>query len=193
MATWTMGGHSYPYAPRVMTERDIELPWAASILRACDGEILEVGDATSRAIPDVPRTIVDRWEPGPGPLPVTHHDIVGWDGGPYGLILSVSTFEHVGIEPPEEHDPDKAARAIEHCLTLLAPGGELAFTIPCGYHPQLDAWVLAREWTDIRLMGREDRFSAEWHELALDFADCPFPHEWCSAKCVLFVRHRRPA
>lgn len=191
MSTWTLGGETYPYLePRKFNERDLELPWADRILSHARGRILEVGDSTQLELgPDPPRTILDRWWPGRG---VTQADIVDFTGGPYETILSISTLEHVGADPEEEQDPDKATRAIEHCIELLAPSGLLAFTIPVGQHENLHARVLDDLRFQVGCMGREQQFSTRWHEVPLDQADCDFPHEWGSARRVLFARYRKP-
>lgn len=196
--TWTMGGETYPYLePRLWNERDIETPWACRILGNAHGRVLEVGNATQWITAHPHRTIVDRWDPTPHvTIPLHHTDIVNWHGGPYDLIVSISTLEHVGTDPQEEQDPAKAVVALGHCYgSLLARGGEMAFTVPCGYHPRLQNYVLGSlcDWTDVRLMGRDDQFSTEWRELPLDQADCEFPRWYPpSAKRVLFVRYRKP-
>jgi hypothetical protein len=176
---------------REWTERDVELPWAAAILERAQGRILEVGNATQRVCPAPEREIVCRWDIIGGILPVYRSDILDWQNGPYDLILSVSTLEHVGHDDEEEQNPQKAQRAIEHCLGLLAPGGEMHFTVPCGYHEALQSYVLGREWSELHLLERFSR-SGDWLERHPSKADHDFGWHWTplSAKQVLFVSQR---
>jgi SAM-dependent methyltransferase len=194
MTGWEMGGRTYPYLPqRRWNERDIELPWAVSILAAAKGRVLELGNATQHTTQQPARTIVDRWDRAFGPMPVERVDIVDFEGGPYDLILSVSTLEHVGTDKEEQLDRGKAARAFDHCVSLLAPGGRFAFTIPCGYHPELQAHVLEYPGLDLRVMGRKDLFSTRWTEMPVEAAvGCDFPWEWESARRVIFGRYTKP-
>jgi hypothetical protein len=192
MMQWQMDGRSYPYLPqRRWNERDIELPWAVSILAQAKGRVLEVGNATQHSTQQPARTIVDRWDRAFGPMPIERVDIVGFDGGPYDLILSVSTLEHVGTDKEEEPDRGKAVRAFDHCVGLLAPGGEFWLTIPCGYHPELQAHVLDT-CDDVWVMGRKGMFSLRWTEMFVEAADCDFPWEWESARRVIFARYVKP-
>jgi len=55
------------------------------------------------------------------------------------LILSISTFEHVGFD--DATDPGSTAKikaAIQACRRLLEPAGKLVLTVPIGYNPELD-------------------------------------------------------
>ena len=79
-------------------------------------------------------TVIDKYEHAPG---VVNADALTFSGGPYDLIVSISTLEHVGYDE-EPRDAGKAARAIENLRGLLSPGGELLATIPVGYNRELD-------------------------------------------------------
>src|SRR2546430_9278756 len=63
--------------------------------------------------------------------------------GPYDLIVSVSTLEHVGYDE-DPREPDKAARAVRNLLGLLAPGGTMLATIPIGHNRDLDDALMGR-------------------------------------------------
>ena len=57
----------------------------------------------------------------------------------YDLIISISTLEHIGYEPPEEKDELKVIKTIEHIKTnLLKSDGIFVFTIPLGFNKKLD-------------------------------------------------------
>ena len=64
-------------------------------------------------------------------------DAVTFSGGPYDLIVSISTLEHVGYDE-EPRDAGKAVRAIREPARPAGPGGELLATIPVGYNRVLD-------------------------------------------------------
>lgn len=125
-------------------ERTVEIPLAARVIeRRRTDRMLEVGNVLhnylgeSRLPPA--RAIVDRYEVAPGVdnVDVVEHDPVE----PYGVIVSISTLEHVGRDE-QPRDPAKAIAAIERMHSWLAPGGELLVTVPLGYHPELDQRLL---------------------------------------------------
>jgi hypothetical protein len=79
--------------------------------------------------------IIDKYEPARG---VRNIDVIEYQpAAPYGLIVSISTLEHVGWDDGPR-DTTKAVRAIELMRSWLAPGGELFVTVPLGYHQALD-------------------------------------------------------
>jgi hypothetical protein len=79
--------------------------------------------------------IIDKYEAAPG---VRNIDVMEHQpAARYGLIVSISTVEHVGWDDAPR-DTTKAVRAIELMRSWLAPGGELFVTVPLGYHPTLD-------------------------------------------------------
>jgi SAM-dependent methyltransferase len=130
--------HAYlrhPYNYTWLNERAVEVPLAADVLAGADpGRVLEIGNVLSHYQP-VSHTVVDKYERAPG---VLNADVVDLPvGGPYDLVLAVSTLEHVGFDE-EPRDPGKPARAVERLTSVLAPGGRLWCTFPVGYNPALD-------------------------------------------------------
>jgi hypothetical protein len=122
-------------------ERALELAIAGFELSAAsNGSILEVGSVlTHYSIgADHPRTIVDKYEPEVG---VTNLDVFDFvPESRFDLVLSISTFEHIGID---EHDagyePERALAAVDHVVSkLLTKGGRLILTVPVGYNKALD-------------------------------------------------------
>jgi hypothetical protein len=122
------------------TERVVEVPLAVRALERHPGErTLEVGNVLKNYLGkhglSADREIIDKYELAPG---VRNLDVL--DHQPdeaYGLIICVSTVEHVGWDDTPR-DATKATRAIELMRSWLAPNGELFVTIPLGYHPLLD-------------------------------------------------------
>jgi hypothetical protein len=125
-------------------ERTVELPIAARVLaRHRDAKMLEVGNVLHNYLNSFQlppgREVVDKYELGPG---VSNIDVADHHPAePYGLILSISTMEHVGWDE-DPRDPTKAPRSIEKLHSWLAPGGELLVTVPLGHNPGLDRRLL---------------------------------------------------
>ena len=121
-------------------ERAVEVPIAAEFLRRFAGKrVLEVGNVTSHYL-DTGHTVLDKFERGPG---IINADITDYaPGDRFELILSVSTFEHIGFDDETDGDSGvKISRAITTCRGLLAAGGQLVLTLPLGYNPALDRMI----------------------------------------------------
>jgi len=118
-------------------ERAVEVPIAAEFLRRFDGKrVLEVGNVTTHYL-DTAHTVIDKYEHGPG---IVNDDIADFAPGErFDLILSVSTFEHIGFDDEADGDSgEKIEQAIAICRGLLVAEGRLVLTLPLGYNPALD-------------------------------------------------------
>jgi hypothetical protein len=126
-------------------ERCIEIPIAKSYLDQYSGkQILEVGNVLSHYFP-VSHDVLDKFEKGLG---IINEDIIGYaPAKQYDLILSISTFEHIGYDDEAEGSSrQKIQSAIAACTEkLLAPGGKLVITVPVGYNPELDQMMKSGE------------------------------------------------
>jgi SAM-dependent methyltransferase len=158
--------HAYNYT--WLNERAVEIPLAEAVLDAAgpSARVLEVGNVLGHYRSGT-HTVVDKYERAPG---VHNVDVVDIDvpGGPFDLIVAISTLEHVGLDE-EVQDPDKPARAIAHLTALLAPGGRLWCTFPVGYNPALDAGLREERLgfdrlTALRRTGRDNR----WEQIPVD-------------------------
>jgi hypothetical protein len=134
---------SYVYHRYNMTwasERCVEVPiarwWAAKF---APEEVLEVGNVLSHYGP-VQHQVLDKFEKGAG---VINEDVVTYrPATKYRLILSISTFEHIGFDDEAEgSSATKILAAIAACRGLLESGGILVVTIPINYNPQLDELI----------------------------------------------------
>lgn len=148
-----------------VTERVIEVPIALSYLaKVLPGQALEVGNVLSHYF-EPKHHVLDKFEPGPN---VIQQDIIGFNPGRnYDLILSISTFEHIGFEDDGEPDPDKVVEAIEACRKLLAPGGVLVITVPFGYNKSLDSYVETGRIQPSKAHFFEKVNKCEWRECDL--------------------------
>jgi hypothetical protein len=118
-------------------ERCVEIPIADLYLsQVAETQVLEVGNVLSHYRP-CNHMIVDKYEKGPG---VQSVDIVDFESEQrFALILSISTFEHIGFDDSnEDRSGEKISQAIHCCRRLLSRAGLLVITVPVGYNPDLD-------------------------------------------------------
>ena len=121
-------------------ERAIEVPIAVEFLRRYAGQrVLEVGNVLPHYI-DTEHTVLDKYERGPD---ILNKDIADYTPVErFDLILSVSTFEHIGFDDEVEcENGEKIECAITTCRGLLSSGGQLVLTLPLGYNPALDRMI----------------------------------------------------
>lgn len=140
---------------------------------------LEVGNVLAHYGP-IKHQVLDKFETGPG---VINEDIVTFRPlQSYDLILSISTFEHIGFDDASEgSSSEKILEAIRSCRGLLSASGKLVITVPIGYNPELNLLIGsgrlgAAAQTFLRKTGRQ-----EWRECSRDEAlrceyKSPFPY-----------------
>jgi hypothetical protein len=140
--SFTLDGEPYayryhPYKRTWLTERAVEVPVVQRIVDAHRGRrVLEVGNVLAHYRADQGHTVVDKYEHARG---VVNRDVMELDGlGPFDLVVTISTLEHVGWDE-EPREPGRALEAARRLRALLAPGGRLVLTHPVGYNPPLDA------------------------------------------------------
>lgn len=132
--------HNVFHPPFRMTERSVELALADQFLSQYGrGEVIEVGAVTPYYWPHRVAEVFD---------PADKHELVTghctWDEvDPRGrAVLSISTFEHIGL-PDYGLPPDTAAsgQAVDK---LVDCSSDFLVTFPGGYNPSLDDWVMQR-------------------------------------------------
>jgi SAM-dependent methyltransferase len=169
-------------------ERAVEVPIAKSFLNAMHpGLTLEIGNVMSHYQP-VEHAVVDRYEHGAG---VLNFDVLDLDPGlRYGLILSISTFEHIGFDE-EPKDDTKIARAIDHCRRMLLPGGKLVITAAAGYNPVFDRLMLdlyAKNAGKFSFMRRTRYF--KWEECGVGhYAHARYNHPYPFGNAVVVAEY----
>ena len=126
----------HPLEATWRSERAVEIPIGlAALARTDPRSTLEVGNVLRKyAGAHAAHEVIDRYEQAPG---VTNADALTFAGGPYDLIVSISTLEHVGYDELPR-DAAKAIAAVENLRRLLSPRGEMLATIPVGYNRDLD-------------------------------------------------------
>lgn len=120
------------------SERCVEIAVAYPVVRRfSQADVLEVGNVLGLYFPRR-HEVVDKYESAPG---VRNIDVLDFHPSKkYGLIVSISTLEHVGWdEKPRE--PKKALDAIKHLTSLLKPDGMIFVTLPMGWNHELDSFL----------------------------------------------------
>ncbi|MBI4424309.1 MAG: hypothetical protein HY554_11305 [Elusimicrobia bacterium] len=194
--TFEVGGRSYRYffhgyRETWRTERTVEVPWALAAVRAHGGaDVLEVGNVLSHYA-RFPHEVVDKYEAGPG---VLNQDVVDFAPGKrYGLIVTISTLEHVGWDE-SPRDPQKVRRAVERLKGLLAPGGALLITLPLGWHSEVDRWLFESpsDFGELRFLKRVSAEN-EWREVpGAEAQGTRYGEPFEYANAVALVAIRRP-
>lgn len=141
-----------------INERIVEIPIFHKYMEGAPPATLEVGNVLGQYI-GRRWTTVDLVEKEEG---VDNCDILDWKGGPYDLIVSISTFEHIGVDHGKI--PEMAIAAVLHCQDLLAPNGRFVFTIPLGYHPMLDEWLF-EEWNGTKYFLKRVSDDNRWSQV----------------------------
>jgi hypothetical protein len=140
-------------------------------------DILEVGNVMKHYFPIENHPVVDKFENGIG---VMNCDILDFSTGQkFDLILSISTFEHIGFDEEPKGDT-KIARAIEHCRKMLTASGKLVITASAGYNPVFDNLMLdlyAKNAGKLSFMRRTRYF--KWEECSVGhFAHSRYNHPY---------------
>lgn len=132
----------HPYNMTWITERSVEVPVARYFTARFPPEkTLEVGNVLSH-YSAVKHDVLDKFEKAPG---VINEDIITFQPPKrYELIISISTFEHIGFDDESNgRSAEKILEAIKVCRALLSPGGLLLLTVPMGYNPELNSLIQA--------------------------------------------------
>lgn len=183
--TFSFDGERLPYFYHTynmtwVNERAIEIPIAMKYLAAAHGRrVLEIGNVLSHYRP-INHTILDKYETGPG---ILNSDILDYrPSALYDLILSISTFEHIGFDDDATTSSGaKICAAIQHARSLLAENGMLVLTVPIGYNPDLDQLLRNDQLGARRELYLRRTAVREWAEATKDAAlQCqfkrPFPY-----------------
>jgi hypothetical protein len=136
--TFRHNKYSYFYHSYNVTyfgERAVEIPIISKLISEYQNhKILEIGNVLSNYF-TVNHDILDKYDHTPG---IIAEDVVNYKTNKkYGLIVSISTLEHVGWDETPR-DPNKIFSAIKNLKKLLSLNGLLVVTIPLGYNQYLD-------------------------------------------------------
>jgi hypothetical protein len=164
------------------------VPIAARVVAQHDPRrVLEVGNVLSHFV-DFGHRVVDKYEQAPGVENADVLDITAPD--PYDLVLAISTLEHVGWDE-SPRNPELALEAVDHLASLVAPGGELMLTLPCGFNPVLEGALREGRFgfDDVRALRRFGPLGPRWREVdPADAWDAPYDQLLCIASAVIVAR-----
>lgn len=183
----------HPYNMTWASERCVEVPIVQSYTRKFRPEkTLEVGNVLAHYV-QVQHDVVDKFEKAPG---VINEDVVAFRGRmPYDLIVSISTFEHIGFDDESSgRSAEKILEAIRHCRQLLSEEGLLVITVPMGYNPELNSVIAASELQASKETYLKKQTAREWVECTKDDAlrrEYKRPHPYANAILVAQFRSLR--
>ena len=98
----------------------------------------------------------------------------------FELILSISTFEHIGFDDDASvSSGEKILAAVRHCQGLLTESGRLVLTVPLGYNPDLDRLIVSGTLGVARQSFLVRRGFSRWEECDLQTALAhPYRHRF---------------
>jgi len=174
-------------------ERAVEVPIAHEYLNRHSGQlVLEVGNVLSH-YGEVAHTVLDKFECGEG---ILNEDILDYAPAErFDLILSISTFEHIGFDDEANGDSgEKIHRAIAACCDLLADEGRLVLTVPLGYNPSLDAMITADKLQSNRVLFIRRVGRLQWEQTTAEMAlACCYGSPYPYANAVMVAEFGRVA
>lgn len=122
-------------------ERCVEVPIIIALVKKLSGKrVLEVGNVISHYYP-TNWDILDKFEKG---KEVINLDILDFKPQKkYDLIVSISTFEHIGYDDESSGDSaEKIIKCFENVVeNCLARGGTMIMTAPIDYNPDMDKLI----------------------------------------------------
>jgi hypothetical protein len=179
----------HPYNETWSNERAVEVPIVLGELQQSAGPVLEIGNVLSHYVPTSHR-VVDKYERAPN---VINDDIEEFVGGPYSLIVTISTLEHVGWNRREETRPERLIAVLEHIGSLLLPGGRMLATVPLGYNTWLDERLRRDDlpWRRrfVRRISRRDWRECEASEVTTVRYGAPYPRANAIAVLTMPAEH----
>jgi hypothetical protein len=145
-----------------VTERVLEVPIGLHCLKeAGSTQTLEVGNVLGHYIKPE-HTVLDKFERAAG---IINQDILEYQPNrSFDLIISISTFEHIGYEDDGDPDAEKIRSAIVACQRLLSQKGRLVITVPFGYNPYLDRYVAEDRIKPDKVTFYEKTTNLDWKE-----------------------------
>lgn len=166
-------------------ERCVEVPIARRYLADHSSRsVLEVGNVLSH-YGFIGHPVVDKFEKGLG---VLNLDILDVDPRPrYDLIISVSTFEHIGFDDDvKDGSGERILDAISHCRKMLLPGGKLVITAAAGYNPAFDMVVTGHHALDGKLSFMRRTGYFKWEECDVGhFINACYNHPYPFGNCIV--------
>lgn len=173
-------------------ERGVEIPVAIREVKTCKGRVLEIGNVLSHYF-KADWDIVDKYEKGKR---VLNEDIVNFKPKEkYDLIMSVSTFEHIGWN--EDGDKSKSAEKIELAFNnvkknCLKKGGRIIISVPIGWNPQMDALIDENKLNFDKMLFIKRGGARRWVQVPKEVGiRCKYKKPYPYANCVFFGEYKK--
>jgi len=171
-------------------ERAVEIPIARYFINNSRGRILEIGNVMSH-YQKVDWDILDKFEIGKG---VINEDIVAFKPKKkYDLIISFSTFEHIGYDDSlgnSRNSYDKIIKAFENVKrNCLNKNGKIIITVPLRYNPYIDEIIFQNKLEFKKIIFVKRISKNQWAEVGKNSAsdskfNSPSPYGNCIAVCI---------
>ncbi len=184
-------GRKHQYVDRCynftwINERRVELAFVKEWLAEFEGRrVLEIGNVSSHYFGGT-HFVIDRYEDSESTRVIAEDAVDFSLEGPFDLIFSISTFEHLGWDESLP-DPDKVFRAIAHARSKLSASGVLRITVPIGFNPHLDRALVEKKIPFERseaLMRIDSRNS--WEQVPMETAlQCQYGSPYPFANAVV--------
>lgn len=170
---------SHHYNHTYFNERAVEIPIVLCYLEMFRGKrILEVGNVMAHYY-NMPHVVVDKYEVAEN---VVNVDIIDYvPVAKFDLVISVSTFEHIGFDEYNRYakqggmgdERRNLLLAVDAAKSLLAPGGQFLLTVPLGCNPFLDDQITrgGLGMTDMWFLKRISRRN-EWKQVSFEEVRC---------------------
>jgi len=134
--TFKLNNQTYKYYYAIynttfLKERAVEIPIIMKYVKEYEGKrILEIGNVLSH-YENFVHEIVDKYEKAEE---VNNTDIIEYKPEQkYDLVVSISTFEHIGWDETPKVD-DKVLVALNRLKSFMNPGGKAVLTLPLGHN-----------------------------------------------------------
>lgn len=176
------------YNTSFINERSVEIPIIKSLIEEVINNnrilnTLEIGNVLSYYNTTLTRDIVDKYEIAQN---VINEDIEFYSPKKkYDLIISISTLEHVGNDEPEEKDPEKINRVLNHIKNnLLTENGTLIITLPINQNHSTDNFIYTNNlFEKYNILERNSLILNTWHEIKFHHIKGQYK------KKPLFIKH----
>jgi len=161
-------------------ERAVEIPIIYEMIKKCNKKVLEIGNVLSHYY-TATWDILDKFEKGEK---IINKDIINFlPKRRYDLIVSISTFEHIGFDDDSsDKSYDRIMSAYENIKNnCLNKKGKIVMTIPIGYNPDIDKIIFDNEFKLDKQKFLKRVSKREWKEVKIEeAAKCrygrPFPY-----------------
>jgi hypothetical protein len=161
-AVYSLFYHSYNTT--WANERAVEVPFVKSIVdSARDKRILEIGNVLSHFYP-CDWDVIDKFERQKG---VLNEDILTFrPHEKYDLIVSISTFEHIGYDDGSSDSASKIAESWRNVVnSCLSEDGLAVITSPIGYNSDMDDLVFRNAFAFDKIIFLKRGPGRSWEEV----------------------------